>query len=87
MHNAKNKDLVALHEVHDPVSPENNFSKVLTIELGNDPSDEGSSKNVPQINNGRRHRTATEYGRNLQSPDRAGVKTSDLRHLAIFLQL
>lgn len=42
MHDTKNEDLVALHEVHDPVSPKNNFSKILAIELGNDTSDEGS---------------------------------------------
>jgi hypothetical protein len=42
MHDAKNEDLVVLHEVHDPVSPKNNFSKILAIELGNNTSNEGS---------------------------------------------
>ena len=42
MHDTKNEDLLVPHEVHDPVSPKNNFSKVLAIELGNDTPDEGS---------------------------------------------
>lgn len=39
MYDAKNEDLIVLHEIHNPVSPENNLPKVLAIELGNDASD------------------------------------------------
>lgn len=39
MHDAKNEYLVVLCEIHNPVSPEKNFSKVLAIELVNDTSD------------------------------------------------
>lgn len=42
VHDAENQDCIVLHEIHDPISPKNDLSKVVTIELGNDTSDVGS---------------------------------------------
>ena len=90
MHNAKNKDLVALHEVHDPVSPKNNFSKVLTIELWNDPSDEGSFEeclcrfnNVIDEGDRMKDGIAGDEIFNLLQIRAGGQRPADLRHRAI----
>jgi hypothetical protein len=36
--NSKNENVVAFHEIDDPIISENHFSKILTIEFGNDAS-------------------------------------------------
>lgn len=90
MHNAKNKDLVVLHEVYDPVSPKNNFSKVLAIELGNDPSDEGSLEeclcrfnNVIDEGDRMKDGIAGDEIFNLLQIRAGGQRPADLRHRAI----
>lgn len=90
MHDTKNEDLIVLQEVHDSVSPKNNFSKVLAIELGNDSSDVGSLEerlcglnNVINESDRMKDGIASDEVFNLLQIRAGGQRPADLRHRAI----
>jgi hypothetical protein len=90
VHDAKNKDLVVPHEVHDPVSPENNFSNVLAVKLGKDTSDVGSFKkqlcgfnDVIDERDCMNDRIARAEVFDLLEIRAGGQRPADLRHRAI----